>query len=43
MPVSTLKHYVDLYLEGEETADTRRQMMLNQKEIIEQNAVFICT
>ncbi len=36
MKVSTIKHYVDLFLQGEETAGSSRQIMLNQKQIIEE-------
>ena len=35
MPVSEIKRYVDLCVEGDETIQTRRQIILNQKKSIE--------
>jgi MerR family transcriptional regulator, aldehyde-responsive regulator len=36
MPISMIKHYVDLFLKGNETIQNRRQIMLDQKRNIEQ-------
>ncbi|MBB6633191.1 MerR family transcriptional regulator [Cohnella thailandensis] len=37
MPLAEIKHYVDLYQEGESTLNMRKQMMLKHKEKIEKN------
>ncbi|MFZ4453721.1 MerR family transcriptional regulator [Salibacterium aidingense] len=37
MPIKEIKHYVNLYREGEETFDTRKEMMkAHRKEVIRQ-------
>jgi DNA-binding transcriptional MerR regulator len=36
MPVAEIKHYVDLCMKGDETIQTRRQIILNQKKFIEE-------
>ncbi|MFH1524859.1 MAG: MerR family transcriptional regulator [Chloroflexota bacterium] len=35
MPVSEIKRYVDLCMQGDETIQSRRQIILNQKKFIE--------
>lgn len=35
MPISIIKHYVDLYLKGDETISSRRQIMFGQQQSIE--------
>ncbi|OZB90814.1 MerR family transcriptional regulator [Paenibacillus sp. XY044] len=35
MPLAEIKHYVDLYWEGESTLKIRKQMMLKHKEKVE--------
>ncbi len=35
MPVAEIKRYVDLCMKGDETVQTRRQIILNQKAFIE--------
>jgi Predicted transcriptional regulators len=37
MPLAEIKHYVDLYQEGESTLNIRKQMMLKHKEKVERN------
>jgi DNA-binding transcriptional MerR regulator len=37
MPLSEIKHYVDLYQEGESTLKLRRQMMLKHKAKVEKD------
>jgi DNA-binding transcriptional MerR regulator len=39
MTISMIKHYVDLYLEGDETLQGRKQIMVEQKQKIEQKLV----
>jgi DNA-binding transcriptional MerR regulator len=36
MPISMIKHYVDLYLEGDGTLQGRKEIMVDQKQKIEQ-------
>lgn len=36
MPISMIKHYVDLYLEGNGTLQGRKQIMVDQKQKVEQ-------
>jgi DNA-binding transcriptional MerR regulator len=35
MPIAKIKHYVDLYLKGDETISSRRQIMFGQQQSIE--------
>ncbi|GIO64664.1 MerR family transcriptional regulator [Paenibacillus sp. SSG-1] len=37
MPLAEIKHYVDLYWEGESTLKIRKQMMLKHKEKVERD------
>ena len=37
MPLAEIKHYVDLYQEGESTLKIRKQMMLKHKEKVEKD------
>lgn len=36
MPISMIKHYVDVYLEGDGTLQGRKQIMVDQKQKVEQ-------
>lgn len=36
MPIAEIKNYIDLCMQGNETIQTRRQIILDQKQLIEQ-------